>query len=154
MGIPELAEGSVIKKKKKKHFLFHVEYNQLAMLWWFQVYSRTTGPYIYMYPFSPHSLPSSATLHWAVFLCYTVLSAGSCWLFILNTAVCRCQSQTLTNSSPPQLWVCESFYVLIFFFLFVYKGCHTVFLPFCLISLSMTISKSIHVAANALFHSF
>ena len=52
------------------------------------------------------------------FLCYTV---GPCWLFILNIAVCICQSQTPNYpSSPPfppgnhkfVFYVCESVSVL------------------------------------------
>ena len=49
------------------------------------------------------------------FLCYTI---GSCWLIILNIAVCTCQSQTPKLSTSPLLshnqkfilYVCESLF--------------------------------------------
>ena len=93
-------------------------------------------------------------------LCYIVCS---CWLFILNIAVCRCQSQPpsltlpllpLNYESVNLFMFCKSVHLYDFFFYSVYKGCHTVFLPFCLTSLSMTILKSIHVAANGIISFF
>ena len=45
-----------------KTFYFVLEYSQLAMLWWFQVNSEGTQPYVFMYPFSP-KLPSHPVCH-------------------------------------------------------------------------------------------
>ena len=45
-----------------KTFYFVLGYSQLAMLWWFQVNSEGTQPYVYMYPFSP-KLPSHPVCH-------------------------------------------------------------------------------------------
>ena len=43
-------------------FYFILEYSLLTMLWWFQVGSKGTQPYIYMYPFSS-KLPSHPACH-------------------------------------------------------------------------------------------
>ena len=64
----------------------------LAMFWQFQVDSKGTQPYIYLYPpqslllsrLSPPNIKQSS-------LCYTV---GPFWLPILNIAMCTCPSQT------------------------------------------------------------
>ena len=52
----------------KKTFHFISEYSWLTTLWWFQVNTKGTQTYIYMYPFSPKllSLPA-ATQPWAEF---------------------------------------------------------------------------------------
>ena len=46
-------------------FYFILEYSQLTMLWWFQVDSKWTQPYIYVYPFSPKQGKRSLIL-WSV----------------------------------------------------------------------------------------
>ena len=90
-------------------------------------------------------------------LCYTV---GPCWLSILNIAVFTCLSQTLYLSFPPvnvrspSPWVCFLFFRNHFFLDSAIKGCCMTFLFVWLTSLSMTISRSIHVAANAIISFF
>ena len=37
-----------------------MKYSRLTMLWQFRRHSRATQPYLYMYPFSPNSLPIQA----------------------------------------------------------------------------------------------
>ena len=68
-------------------------YSQLTMLWQFQVNSKGTQPYIYMYSFSlkppfpsrlAHDIKQSS-------LCYTI---SPCWWSILNTAVWTWASQS------------------------------------------------------------
>ena len=107
----------------------------------------------------PHNIEQSS-------LCYT---AGPCWLPFLNIAVCTCQPQTPCLSLPstlPSLVTISSFaksvspflfckYVHLYhFFLYsAYKWCMIFLFP-CLSSLSMTISRSIHVAAKGIISSF
>ena len=59
----------------------------------------------------------------------------------------------------PSVWVCFCFvnkFILYFFLLIdsTCKECHKIFLLFWLISLSMTVSRSIHVAANSIISFF
>ena len=69
-----------------------MEHNWLTMLWQFQVDTKGTQPYIYMYPFSPGSPPIQAPeWRWAESPCHAV---GPCWLSLLNIAVGACLSQT------------------------------------------------------------
>ena len=76
-------------------------------------------------------------------------------LFILNTAVCICQSQTLSPSFP-----LGSFCKSVSLFLFCKEVClyHVFFdatyKAVWLTLLSMTISRSIHVAANGIISFF
>ena len=44
-------------------FYFVLEYSWLTMLWCFQVDSKGTQPYIYLYPFSPPNPPSHPGCH-------------------------------------------------------------------------------------------
>ena len=62
-------------------FYFVLEYRQLTMLWWFQVDSKGTQPYIYKHPFSP-KLPSKLGCHIILsrLLCCAV---GPCWIILL-----------------------------------------------------------------------
>ena len=68
------------------------------MLRRFQVDSKGTQPYTYMYPFSPR-LPSKLPHNKEQsFLRCTV---GPCWFSILNIAVCTCPSPLPNCPSPP-----------------------------------------------------
>ena len=93
-------------------------------------------------------------------LCYTL---GPCCLSILYIIVCICPSQTPNPSlphAPSPLATTSPFSMSVSLFLFcrwvhlchildsTYKWYHTVFVFLFLTSLSMKISRSIHVAAN------
>ena len=92
-------------------------------------------------------------------LCYTV---GPYLLPILYIVVCICQSQSPTFSLPPfppcnpkflHLWLYFCFvnkFICTHFLDSTYKWYHMVFLFLWLTSLSLTISRSIHVAANGI----
>ena len=102
----------------KKSFYFMLEYSRLTILWYFQVDSERTQPYISLYPFSPR-LPS----HWGW---HIILSRIPCAyivnlrLSILNIAVCTSPSQApypFPSYPPPNphqselhsqsLWICS-----------------------------------------------
>ena len=80
-------------------FYFVLWYSQLKTLWWFQVNSKRTQPYMYMYPFS--KLPSHPGCHIALTRVPCAIK-GSCWVSTLNIAVCMGLSQTANYPSPQQ----------------------------------------------------
>ena len=88
-----ISKGYLLINNLFKLFFCFLEYSWSTMLWRFQVHSRATQPYIYMYPFSP-KLPFhvGCHIHWAEFISYR---AGPCWFSILNIAVCTRPPQTL-----------------------------------------------------------
>ena len=100
VGIPELAEG-VSFKKKTKHFLFHVGVQPISNAVMVSGVQQNSWAVHVHVPFLPRT-PSRPGCHIAVssVLCAILCYTGSCWLFILNTAVCRCQSQTLSLTLP------------------------------------------------------
>ena len=70
-------------------FYFIWEYCGITMFFWFQIYSSDLGTHVsILQVFFPlrllHNIEQRS-------LCYTV---GSCWLYILNIAVCTHPSQT------------------------------------------------------------
>ena len=106
-------------------------------------------------PRLPHSTEQSP-------LSYTI---GPSRLSILNRAMCAWPSpipQLSLSSSNHKfifcLWVSfcyvNTFICIISFIDSAYKGCPMIFLLLCLTSLSMTISRSIHVAANGIISFF
>ena len=122
---------------------------------WFSVYC--TCVYSFSYSFGLWFL----TGYWIGSLGSAV---GPC-LSILCVIVCICSSQTPDLSLPwqPQvcplyLWVCFCFWkqkIYLYHILdSMYKWCHVIFFCFWLISLSMIISVSFHIAANGTISSF
>ena len=111
-------------------------------------------------------LPSRLAHHIEkISLCCTV---GPCWLSILNRAEYLSVSNSLPIPHPIagssnhefllSLWGCFCFvkqvYLYPVFLDFAHKGCHKMFLLFCLTSLSVTVSRPIHVAADGMTSSF
>ena len=101
-----------------KPFIFALEYCQL-MNTVVMVNSEGIQLYIYMYPFSPKLFCHPAHSTEPSYLCCIV---GSCWLSILNIAVCTSIPNSLTiplpHPFPPpsnhelgslSLWVCFGF---------------------------------------------
>ena len=134
------------------------------MLCQFQVYSKVNQPYVYIYLlffqilFPYRQLQSTEQSS----LCYTV---GPYQLSILYIVVCICQSQSPNLSFlpfPPDnhnfvFYICNSISILqissfVPFFQIPHISDILYYLSFsvCLTSLSMTISRSIHVAANGI----
>ena len=89
-----------------------------TVLWYFKANSKGTQPIIYVYPSStplpfrlPHNIEQSS-------LCYAV---DSCWLSILNIAVC-------TGNYKFILFLFGKFILYHFFLDSTYKGYHMIFL--------------------------
>ena len=75
-----------------------MEYSWLTILWWFQVNSEGTQPYIYVHPFSPSPPPiQAATEHWAEF---PVLYSRALLVIHSNIAVSACWSATASTCIP------------------------------------------------------
>ena len=129
--------------------------------------SEGTQSHIHMYPFSSKLLshPHCHITLSRIPTCYTV---GPCWLFILNIAVCTCPSQTLYHFPPLfSLAAIHLFSKSASSFLFGklnsfvsfllrchIKGCHTIFLLLFLIYFTMTLFRSIYIAANGIISFF
>ena len=95
-------------------FQFMLEYSRLTVL--YQVYSKVIQLYIYMYLFQIIFLVSLLKSIEQSFMCCTV---GACWLSVLNTAVCTCQSKlTICLSLSPFLPGQYKFILFVNLFLF------------------------------------